>query len=90
MEWFNQHNTLPEKLQAGWIQTVQAIQSGNFDMLSIEAIIVVSMMVVMNLIVFIVLVRMNLIVPILKFILFVLILGVVRLLIWAARESMRV
>lgn len=90
MEWCNQYNELLEKLQTGWMQSVQAVQSGNFDMVSMDSIIIMAVSVMMNLAILTVLIKMRLLEPILKFMIFVLIFGIIRLVIMALRESMRV
>lgn len=82
-----QHNDLLKELQTGWVQFVQAIQDGNLNMISIESILAVSLLVVINLIILIGLIKMKLIGPILKFTIFVLVLGIFRLMIMAIKAS---
>lgn len=87
MEWYNQFDGLLEKLQTGWGQAIQAIQAGDFEMLLSNPVIIMTVAGFLQLIVLVVLIKMKLIGPILKFTIFVLVLGIFRLMIMAIKAS---
>ena len=87
MEWYDQFDDLLEKLQIGWVQAIQAIQTGNFEMLLTNPVMIMTVAGLLQLTVLVILIKMKLIGPILKFIIFVLVLGIFRLMIMAMKAS---
>lgn len=89
MEWHELFDSLAGRLQEGWPQVVRTIQDGDFEELLQQPAMIMAAAGLLQLAALVVLVRMRLLGPVLKFIGFVLIAGIVRLMVAAIRESMR-